>query len=157
MARCNEALAFARVKRRLCRHKAFCFAKYEAKRTRTFNAPSGVLHSPQGDFMFHAPQVRFISKNKSRSNDLLLFLSFVYEKEPVEKPDFLSNCIFLINSLQGNTFLWLENLKSCFSHHKNLMFVPQISVFSRSPNSFVKSCNGTGLAFDNNNGNGIRH
>jgi len=38
-----------------------------------------------GDFIFHAPQVRFISKNKSRSNDLLLFLGPTLKMEPVGK------------------------------------------------------------------------
>jgi len=46
-----------------------------------------------GGFIFHAPQVRFISKNKSRSIDLLLFLSFVSEKELGENRGFLKKYI----------------------------------------------------------------
>jgi len=51
-----EALAFARMKRRLCRR--------EAKSTVTFPCAEGTLHGARLCFIFHAPQVRFIEKSR---------------------------------------------------------------------------------------------
>jgi len=70
------------VKRRLCRHEAFASQNMKQS-AHELSMRHQACFIAIGGFMFHAPQVRFISKNKSRSNDLLLFLSFVSEKEPV--------------------------------------------------------------------------
>ena len=52
--------------------------KHEAKRTLTSSCAEGTLHRAKPCFIFHAPQVRFISKTKSTSCEVL----FVLEAPP---------------------------------------------------------------------------
>ena len=86
--------------------------KHEAKRTLTSPWAEGSLHRAKPCFIFHAPQVRFISKTKSTARAVLTFLFLKSEKELVKIEDVLYSIkplilirIFLRCSVSGNSTL----------------------------------------------------
>ena len=71
------------MKRQLRCHEAFAFGEHEAKRTRSPPCGEAALHRAKPCFIFHAPQVHFISKNKNTVRwTVFLFLELVAGFEP---------------------------------------------------------------------------